>query len=152
MNRPPSNDDAASPPGLGGPAGPRPKPKQGPVPPLPPARRKLILTKRKGGFAIRPGPAFAEVALPAQVKIDVCIDVCYDIEVGKPRWDKLDFDLADDDAFAVTVTGADEERADNRIILTVEERIFELIVDGVDEKRDIVVDYNVVKPKETAVA
>lgn len=144
-------DDPSSPPAPGGPAGPRPKQKEqpapGPVPPLPPARRKLILTKRTGGFAIRPGPAFAEVPLPAQVKIDVC----YDIEVGKPRWDKLDFDLADE-SFRVTVTGADEERADNRIILTVEQPEFELVVEGFDEKRDLVVDYNLIKAKETALA
>jgi hypothetical protein len=61
--------------------------------------------------------------LPAQIKIDVC----YDIEVGKAKWDKLDFDLADD-AFTVKVTGADEERNDNRIMLTVEQPEFELIV------------------------
>jgi hypothetical protein len=144
-------DDPTSPPAPGGPAVPRPKPKQGPapgpVPPIPPARRRLILTKRKGGFAIKPGPTFAEVTLPAQVKIDVC----YDIEVGKPRWDKLDFDLADD-AFTVTVTGADEERTDNTIILTVEQREFELVVDGFDLRRDLVVDYNLIKSKETALA
>lgn len=146
-------DDQASPPAPGGSAGPRPKtavkgdPPSVPVPPPAPARRKLILTKRTGGFAIKPGPAFSEVVLPAQIKIDVC----YDIEVGKAKWDKLDFDLVDN-AFTVTVTGADEERMDNRIILTVEQPDFELIVDGFDEKRDLVVDYNLIKAREAALA
>jgi hypothetical protein len=124
---------------------PKPKPerpvKPSSVPPLPPARRKLILSKRKGGFAIRPGPAFDEVPLPARV----AIAVCYDVEFGKPRWDKLDFDLADDNAFGVTVKGAEAENTENRIVLSIDQREFELVVDGFDAKRDLVVDYNLLK-------
>lgn len=144
-------DDPASPPVPGGgvKTGPKEKPKPGPTPgpvaPLPPARRKVVLSKRKGGFAIRPGPAFSEVALPAQIKIDVC----YDTEVGKPKWDKLDFDLADD-TFEVSVSGCEEDRTDNRILLTVDQAEFELVVDGFDVNRDLVVDYNLVKAKEPA--
>jgi hypothetical protein len=128
-------------------SGPKPKPKPGPnpqpIPPLPPAQRKVILTKRKGGFSIRPGPAFAEVALPAQLKVEVF----YDVEVGKARWDALDFDLADGHITIETV-GAVDESADNTILLTIEERDFSLTVEGFDEKRDLLVIYNVIKQKE----
>jgi hypothetical protein len=36
--------------------------------------------------------------------------------------------------------------------LTVEQREFELVVDGFDLRRDLVVDYNLIKSKETALA
>lgn len=134
-----------------GAAGLRPKPKPGPVdrpfPPIPPTQRRLILFKRKGGFSIKPGPAFADVPLPATVTIDIC----YDVEYGKPRWDKLDFDLSDG-AVIIEVAGANEERSDNRITLTVEQPEFELVVDGFDQKRDLVVDYNLARAKEGALA
>jgi hypothetical protein len=144
-------DDPASPPQPGGPPGQRAKPKPGPTPgpfpPIPPTQRKLILSKRKGGFSIKPGPAFSEVSLPAQVTINIC----YDVEFGKPHWDKFDFDL-NNGLISLEVTGAEEERSDNRIVLTVEKPDFELIVDGFDQKRDLVVDYNLIKAKEAILA
>ena len=57
-----------------------------------------------------------------------------------------------DETLTVEVTGADEERADNRITLTIEQAEFELIVDGFDQKRDLVVDYNLARSKEAALA
>jgi hypothetical protein len=125
----------------------QPGPLDHPFPSIPPAQRRLILSKRKGGFSIKQGPAFADVMLP----VKVMIDICYDVEYGKPRWDKLDFDLSDE-IVTVNVTGAEEEHEGNRIILTIELREFELVVDGFDQKRDLVVDYNLTRGKEAAVA
>lgn len=112
-------------------------------PPFPPAKRKLLLQKRKGGFSIKPGPGFADVALPATVKVTVC----YDVEYGKPKWDRLDFDFADSD-LSITASGAEQEASDNVVLLTVEGPEFELTVDGFDVRRDLVVDYNLVRRKE----
>jgi hypothetical protein len=49
----------------------------------------------------------------------------------------------------IKTTGAEEERDENRIILTVQEPDFSLSVDGFDEKRDLVVDFNIVRVRET---
>ena len=140
-------DDPSAPPGKSG--GPKPKQKDGPDPnpfdPIPKPKKRLILTKRKGGFTIKPGPDFHELPLPAGVKVEVC----YDVEYGKPRWDKHDFDFEEND-LAIAKTGAEDERSENRIILTVNEPDFSLSVDGFDEKRDLVVDFNIVRVKETA--
>lgn len=140
-------DDPSAPPGKC--SGPKPKkkeegPEPNPFPPLPKPKKRLILTKRKGGFTIKPGPDFHELPLPAGVKVEVS----YDVEYGKPRWDNLDFDLEGDD-LTITTTGAEDERSENRIVLTVLEPDFSLTVDGFDEKRDLVVDFNIVKVRET---
>jgi hypothetical protein len=105
--------------------------------------RKVVLQKRKGGFSIKPGPGFIEVVLPATVKVTVC----YDVEYGKPKWDRLDFDLADG-GIRIAATGAEFEASDNVLFLTVEEPGFEAAVDGFDLRRDLVVDYNLVKARE----
>lgn len=140
-------DDPSASPGKS--SGPKPKkkeegPEPNPFPQLPKPKKRLILTKRKGGFTIKPGPDFHELPLPAGVKVEVC----YDVEYGKPRWDKLDFDFEESE-LTVTTTGAEEERDENRIVLTVQEPDFSLSVDGFDEKRDLVVDFNIVRVKET---
>jgi hypothetical protein len=122
---------------------PGPKPKPPKPSPLPPAMRKVVLQKRKGGFSIKPGPGFIEVVLPATVKVTVC----YDVEYGKPKWDRLDFDLADG-GIRIAATGAEFEASDNVLFLTVEEPGFEAAVDGFDLRRDLVVDYNLVKARE----
>jgi hypothetical protein len=139
-------DDPSAPPGKSG--GPKPKkpdgPEPKPVPPdLPEPKKRLILTKRKGGFTIKPGPDFHELPLPAGVKVVVR----YDVEYGEPRWDKFDFDFGEDE-LAISVTGAEDERRENTILLTVEEPDFSLSVDGFDERRDLLVDYNIVKVRE----
>lgn len=115
-----------------------------PVPPLPAAQRKLMLQKRKGGFTLKPGPGFADVALPATARISVR----YDVEYGQPKWDPLDFDFAAGD-IAVTATGAEAEALENTVTLTIEDHAFELTVEGFDEKRDLMVDYNLLKARET---
>jgi hypothetical protein len=139
-------DDPSAPPGKSG--GPKPKKKEGPdsspFQSIPKPKRRLILTKRKGGFTIKPGPDFHELPLPVGVKVEVC----YDVEYGKARWDKHDFDFEGDD-LAITTTGAEDERSENRIILTINERDFSLGVDGFDQKRDLVVNFNIVAVKET---
>ncbi|MGJ4900729.1 hypothetical protein ACQR10_20855 [Bradyrhizobium sp. HKCCYLRH2060] len=119
------------------------KPDAARPPPLPAANRKLVLQKRKGGFSIKPGPGFIEVMLPAVVRVAVC----YDVEYGKPKWDRLDFDFADA-ALSMSTTGAEHEASDNIILLTIEEPQFELAVEGFDLRRDLVVDYNLVRGKE----
>lgn len=140
-------DDPAAPPGKS--ASRKPKKKDGNQiivkPVLPKPKRRLVLTKRKGGFTIKAGPDFHELPLPAAVKVEVC----YDVEYGKPRWDKLDFDFEEGD-LSVAVTGGEEERSENRILLTVHEPDFSLSVDGFDEKRDLVVDFNTVRVREPA--
>lgn len=140
-------DDPSAPPGKS--SGPKPKkkeegPEPNPFPPLPKPKKRLMLTKRKGGFTIKPGPDFHELPLPAGVKVEVS----YDVEYGKPRWDNLDFDLEGDE-LTITTTGAEDERSENCIVLTVLEPDFSLTVDGFDEKRDLVVDFNIVKVRET---
>jgi hypothetical protein len=138
-------DDPAAPPGKAGSS--RPKKKTVPVPPeftsLPKPRKRLALLKRKGGFTIKAGPDFHEVALPAGVKIEVF----YDVEFGKARWDQLDFNFEEDE-LAIEVTGADDERTENGITLTVRDPNFSLTVDGFDERRDLLVNYNMVKVRE----
>lgn len=116
-----------------------------PVPPLPPSKRKLILQKREGGFAIRPGPGFEGESLPAVARITVR----YDVETGTPKWDPLDFDLSRGD-IRISASGADADAGENMITLTIEDRAFELVVDGFDPKRDLMVDYNLLKMKEPA--
>lgn len=103
----------------------------------------MILTKKKGGFSISPGPAFAEVQLPTALKVEVF----YDVEVGKPKWDSLDFDLTKAPV-RLEVEGADEVIGDNTITLTIDQSEFSLTVEGFDEKRDLLVVYNVVKLRE----
>ncbi len=138
-------DDPTAPPGKSG--SPKPKKKVGPDPPpftdLPKPKKRLILTKRKGGFTIKPGPDFHELPLPAGLKVEVR----YDVEYGKPRWDKFDFDF-EEKVLAIEVAGAEDERSDNTITLTVHDPDFSLSVDGFDERRDLLVDYNTVKVKE----
>ncbi|MGP0059736.1 MAG: hypothetical protein ACLPID_10665 [Beijerinckiaceae bacterium] len=127
--------------------GAKPKRKDGPesvpFPPLPKPKRRLILAKRKGGFTIKPGPDFQELPLPVGIKVEVC----YDQEYGKPSWDKFDFEFSDDDLSIETI-GAEEEHGDNRIVLIVREPDFCLTVEGFDEKRDLVIDFNVVRVRE----
>jgi hypothetical protein len=139
-------DEPSAPPGKS--SGPKPKKKDGPEPtpfrPLPKPKKRLILTKRKGGFTIKPGPDFHELPLPVGVKVEVC----YDVEYGTPRWDKLDFDFEEDE-LTIKTTGTEEECNENRIILRVQEPDFDLSVDGFDEKRDLVVDFNIVRVRET---
>jgi hypothetical protein len=116
-----------------------------PVPPLPPAKRKLVLHKRDGGFSIRPGAAFATEPLPAVARITVR----YDVEAGQPKWDPLDFDFSAGE-IAISTRGAEADASENAIMLTIEQPDFELTVEGFDRRRDLVVDYNLLKMKETA--
>jgi hypothetical protein len=116
-----------------------------PVPPLPPSKRKLILRRREGGFSLRPGPGFDAEPLPAVARITVR----YDVETGQPTWDPLDFDLGGGD-INIEAKGAEVDASENVITLTIEERDFELVVKGFDRRRDLVVDYNLLKTPETA--
>lgn len=117
-----------------------------PSPPvLPPTERKLLLRKREGGFSIRPGARFDSVGLPAVARIAIR----YDVEFGTPKWDPLDFDLEGGE-IAITTQGAELDVSGNVITLKIEDRDFELLVEGFDVRRDLMVDYNLLKTKEAA--
>jgi hypothetical protein len=116
-----------------------------PAPPLPPAKRKLVLHKRDGGFSIRPAAGFDAEPLPTVARILVR----YDVEAGKPKWDPLDFDLNGGE-ITISATGADADASENAIMLTIEEPDFQLTVEGFDRRRDLMVDYNLLKMEEPA--
>ncbi|WP_315776030.1 MULTISPECIES: hypothetical protein [unclassified Bradyrhizobium] len=140
-------EDPAQPPDKIRGKGQRTKQQEGPElarpPRFPAEKRKLLLQKRKGGFSVKPGPGFIDATLPAVVKVTVC----YDVEHGKPKWDRLDFDFTDSE-LRVNSIGAEHEASDNVVLLTIEDREFELLVDGFDLRRDLIVDYNIIRTRE----
>lgn len=114
------------------------------VPPvIPPSKRRLVVRKMHGGFAIEAGPDFDKFNLPAFLKIEVA----YDVEYGNAikAWDPLDFDLQIDPGITIDVEGAAEEIAGNTINLEIVDPDFSVKVEGFDPHRDLVVQSNWLK-------
>jgi hypothetical protein len=110
-----------------------------PEPPvLPQARRRIRISRAAGGFRISAGPDFADVQLPARLRVEMA----YDVERGNALkdWEPYDFDLgASGGGIAVETVGADFEAHGQRIELDIEDPAFELEVSGFDPQRDLVV-------------
>jgi hypothetical protein len=77
------------------------------------------------------------------------ITVRYDVVTGQPKWDPLDFDLEGGE-IDIDAKGAQADASENIITLSIEERDFELTVKGFDRRRDLLVDYNLLKTPEIA--
>lgn len=110
-----------------------------PQPPvLPQARRRIRISHASGGFRISAGPDFADVQLPARLRVEMA----YDVERGNALkdWERYDFDLgASGGDIVVETLGADYEAHGQRIELDIEDPAFELEVSGFDPQRDLVV-------------
>jgi hypothetical protein len=110
-----------------------------PQPPvLPQPRRRVRISHAPGGFRISAGPDFAEVQLPARLRVEVA----YDVERGNALkdWEPYDFDLGVSGGdVAIAALGAICESRGQRIELEIEDPAFELEVSGFDPQRDLVV-------------
>lgn len=110
-----------------------------PQPPtLPQSRRRIRISRAAGGFRICAGPDFADVQLPARLRLEVA----YDVERGNALkdWEPYDFDLGvPSSGIAIETLGADCEAHGQRIELDIEDSAFEMEVSGFDPQRDLVV-------------
>ncbi len=126
------------------------KPK-GPVTPDPeplpePRKKRYRLEKVAGGFRVCTGDPDAEV--PALIEIRTA----YDVRRGNAlkKYDPADFDLADKE-FKITGRGVEvTEGGENRMLVKILVRDFELSVTGFDEKRDVLVNINVKEAEDAA--
>ena len=116
------------------------EPPDKPEPPEP-RKRGYRLEQMPRGFRVCAGEPGAE--LPAALDIRVA----YDVRRGNAfrKYDPADFDLTDA-SFKIESTGiAIDQRTENRLVVSVQDREFRLAVAGFDEDRDLCVD---VKAKE----
>lgn len=110
-----------------------------PTPPLPPATPKAFrLLRKSGGFALRPGHALA----PEQLPIGIRVRTAYDVLRGNPfaKHDPLDFDFTKGD-IVITCRGATvKPQSANILVADVGDPDFEIVVEGFDLQRDLIVD------------
>ncbi len=101
-----------------------------------PKARKYQLTKIDGGFRLTNSKN--EIEPPLKVKISCA----YDTRKGNPfkSYELYDFDLGNTE-FTVTTKGCTlSYRKENKIELTIEGKEFELVVNGFDKMRDMIID------------
>ena len=126
------------------------KPK-GPVTPDPeplpePRKKRYRLEKVAGGFRVCTGDLDADVPTLIEIR------TAYDVRRGNAlkKYDPADFDLSDKD-FTITGRGVEvTEGGENRMVVKVLDRDFELSVTGFDEKRDVLVNINVKEAEDAA--
>lgn len=101
-----------------------------------PTPRKYQLTKIDGGFRL--ANSKDEIQPPLKVRI-IC---AYDTRKGNPfkNYEPYDFDLVNSE-FTITTSSCNiSHRKENKIELQIEGKEFELVVNGFDKMRDLIID------------
>jgi hypothetical protein len=120
-----------------------PKPKEKPVPDLPPFPKIkgkpsiFDIRERKGGFAVVSTAALAGLDLPIRLRIEAA----YDITGGNPfaRHSPVDFDFREKDLKIKSVGATPSAVSANELDLEVTHASFDVDVAGFDTNRDLVV-------------